>query len=156
MAFEDRVVEYPNRWKLINPNDSTDFQVWDVERDEGEVTQVGTPLNAAAFNTCNTVVVQSFPSENVTGTVVIAQKLGFCMISAAISFTAAVSDWTEIVDSTIIPPPQTERAIIETVPYWSGSYTRPARVRIPAAGGLGVRYGAAGGEYCFSVTYPIE
>ena len=85
MAFEDRVVEHPNRWKLINPNDGTDFSVWDMERDEGVVTQEGTPLNAAAFNTCDIAVKQSFSSQNVSGTVVIAKKLGFCTISGALT-----------------------------------------------------------------------
>ena len=156
MAFEDRVVEHPNRWKLINPNDGTDFSVWDVERDEGVVTQEGTPLNAAAFNTCDIAVKQTFSSANVSGTVVIAKKLGFCTISAALTLAEAVSSFAEVLSSTDVPAPQIERNIYITVPYWSASYSRPARIRVGSSGGLAINYGAAGGEYCFAITYPIE
>lgn len=155
MAFEDRVVEHPNRWKLTNPDDSTDFQVWDVERDEGEVTQAGTPLNAETFNTCEIVVRQSFSSANVSGTVVVSQKLGFCTIVAALTLAEAVSGFAEVLGAADVPAPQIARNIYITVPYWSASYTRPARIRVGASGGLEINYGAAGASYCFEITYPI-
>ena len=155
MAFTDRVVEHPNRWKLVDPSDSTNFSVWDVVRDEGDVTQEGTPLNAAAFNTCDITVKQAFSTANFTGTVVIAKKLGFCTISGAVSVESAVSSFSEVLSSTDVPAPQIERNIYLTVPYWSTNYTRPARIRINAGGGLELNYGAAGAQYCFSITYPI-
>ena len=50
MAFVDRVVEHPNRWKLVNVDDPTDVKIYDVTREEGEVTNPGTPLNAESLN----------------------------------------------------------------------------------------------------------
>lgn len=50
MAFVDRVVEHPNRWKLVNVDDPTDVKIYDVTREEGEVTNPGTPLNAENLN----------------------------------------------------------------------------------------------------------
>ena len=50
MAFVDRVVEHPNRWKLVNVDDPTDVKIYDVTREEGEVTNQGTPLNAENLN----------------------------------------------------------------------------------------------------------
>lgn len=48
MAFEDRIVEHPNRYILTDAdgNDSTVF----LAPDPGEVTQEGTPLNAETLN----------------------------------------------------------------------------------------------------------
>lgn len=43
MAFVDRVVQYPNRVKLTRVSGQTD--VFDMTRQEGTVTTVGTPLN---------------------------------------------------------------------------------------------------------------
>ena len=50
MAFVDRVVEHPNRWKLTNVDDPTDVKIYDVTREEGEITNPGTPLNAENLN----------------------------------------------------------------------------------------------------------
>jgi len=50
MAFVDRVVEHPNRWTLTNVDDATDVKTYDVVRDEGTVTNEGTPLNAENLN----------------------------------------------------------------------------------------------------------
>ena len=46
MAFQDRIVEYPNRVTLTQVSGDT----YDIERAEGEVTQEGTPLNAENLN----------------------------------------------------------------------------------------------------------
>lgn len=50
MAFVDRVVEHPNRWTLTNINDAEDVKTYDVVRDEGTVTNDGTPINAENLN----------------------------------------------------------------------------------------------------------
>ena len=50
MAFVDRVVEHPNRWKLVNVDDPTDVKIYAVTREEGAVTNPGTPLNAENLN----------------------------------------------------------------------------------------------------------
>ena len=51
MAFSDRVVQYPNRWKLTTVSGTSVSGVYTVEREEGEVENVGTPLNADSLNT---------------------------------------------------------------------------------------------------------
>lgn len=50
MAFTDRVVEYPGRVTLTDASDSSVLGTFDVTRDEGVVTDPGTPLNAANLN----------------------------------------------------------------------------------------------------------
>ena len=50
MAFEDRVVQYPGRSTLTNVADPNDVKTYDVAREEGEVTNEGTPLNAENIN----------------------------------------------------------------------------------------------------------
>lgn len=49
MAFTDRVVEYPGRVRLTAVSGETD--VYDMTREEGTVTEAGTPLNANNINT---------------------------------------------------------------------------------------------------------
>ena len=46
----DRVSDYPNRRKLVNPSDPTDFSSWNIERDEGTVSVQGTALNSTNLN----------------------------------------------------------------------------------------------------------
>ena len=46
MAFVDRIVEHPGRIRLTMVDDD----VYDVTREEGTVTEAGTPLNAANLN----------------------------------------------------------------------------------------------------------
>jgi hypothetical protein len=48
MAFVDRVVEHPNRWKLTAVSGETD--TYDLTRAEGTVTEEGTLLNAENLN----------------------------------------------------------------------------------------------------------
>lgn len=48
MAFQDRIVEYPNRVTLTAVSGETD--TYDMARAEGTVTQEGTPLNAENLN----------------------------------------------------------------------------------------------------------
>lgn len=46
MAFVDRIVEYPGRVRLTQVDDD----VFDLTREEGTVTEAGTPLDAAHLN----------------------------------------------------------------------------------------------------------
>ncbi len=45
----DRIVEYPNRYKLVDENGG-ELGPYTLVRDEGTVTQQGTPLNASNLN----------------------------------------------------------------------------------------------------------
>lgn len=49
MAFVDRLVEYPNRF-LLDDTNGTQTGPYTLIRDEGTVTEEGTPLNAANLN----------------------------------------------------------------------------------------------------------
>lgn len=49
MTFEDRLVEKPNRYTLTDDSGNT-LGTYTFTRAEGEVTQEGTPLNAANLN----------------------------------------------------------------------------------------------------------
>lgn len=51
ITFVDRIAEHPARRKLSTIDTAQVFGVYDVERDEGTVSQEGTPLNATTFNT---------------------------------------------------------------------------------------------------------
>ena len=51
MKFIDREVEFPNRIKLKEVRIEQDGTVYDIEREEGDITTSGTPLNAANLNT---------------------------------------------------------------------------------------------------------
>lgn len=100
-------------------------------------------------------VVTTFSNKVVTsGTVVIVKKFGWCSVRATVTLSAAVSDWTTIIDSATIPAPQHGSSIYQSVVGWSATYQRPTRVRIGASGGLDVRYGGAY-ELNFNFFYPI-
>ena len=51
IVFFDRISEHPTRRKLVTTDTQQVYGSFDVERDEGTVSQVGTPLNAQTFNT---------------------------------------------------------------------------------------------------------
>lgn len=88
------------------------------------------------------------------GSITVTKKLGWCHVHGGIYISKTISDWVTILNKVIVPPPQDGTATFLTIPYWTSSYSRPLRVALMAAGGLRVRYGAAG-EYRFSFTYPI-
>lgn len=50
MAFIDRVVDHPGRYKLINVDTREELGVFDLERDEGNIYEPGTLLNANNLN----------------------------------------------------------------------------------------------------------
>lgn len=49
MALKDREVEFPGRIKLINVNTGEELGVFDMIRQEGEITEEGTPINAESL-----------------------------------------------------------------------------------------------------------
>lgn len=48
-TFIDRIVEHPGRYTLTDPG-GAELGTYDLSRDEGTVTEEGTPLNAANLN----------------------------------------------------------------------------------------------------------
>lgn len=89
------------------------------------------------------------------GTVTVTKKLGMCFLNGGITLTAAASGWVTLLDSSAVPAPQNGEAIIMTLPSWKAPTTNPARLRIPAAGGLQITRGSAN-AFWINLAYPIE
>ena len=88
------------------------------------------------------------------GTVTVTKKLGMCFLNGGITLTAAVSGWVTLLDSDKVPAPQNGEAIIMTLPSWKAPTTNPARLRIPADGGLQITRGSAN-AFWINLAYPI-
>ena len=89
------------------------------------------------------------------GTVTVTKKLGMCFLNGGITLTAAVSGWVTLLDSNAVPAPQNGEAIIMTLPSWKAPTTNPARLRIPADGGLQITRGSAN-AFWINLAYPIN
>ena len=88
------------------------------------------------------------------GTLTVTKKFGVCYLNGGITLTAAVSGWVTLLDSNAVPAPQTGEAIIMTLPSWKAPTTNPARLRIPADGGLQITRGSAN-AFWINLAYPI-
>lgn len=89
ITFVDRIAEHPARRKLSTIDTAQVFGVYDVERDEGTVSQEGTPLNATTFNTLQDNVAAALGKE-LTGTLTAG--------STTLAFTDAAISSNSIVD----------------------------------------------------------
>ena len=85
----------------------------------------------------------------------VTKKFGVCYLNGGITLTGAVSGWVTLLDSNAVPAPQTGEAIIMTLPSWKAPTTNPARLRIPAAGGLQITRGSAN-AFWINLAYPIN
>ena len=88
------------------------------------------------------------------GTLTVTKKFGRCDINGSVTLTDAVSGWVTLLDSGKVPGPQNGEAIIMTLPSWKAPTTNPARLRIPAGGGLQITRGSAN-AFWINVNYPI-
>ena len=89
------------------------------------------------------------------GTLTVTKKFGVCYLNGGITLTAAASGWVTLLDSNAVPAPQNGEAIIMTLPSWKAPTTNPARLRIPADGGLQITRGSAN-AFWINLTYPIN
>lgn len=89
------------------------------------------------------------------GTVTVTKKFGVCYLNGGITLTGAVSGWVTLLDSNAVPAPQNGEAIIMTLPSWNAPTTNPARLRIPADGGLQITRGSAN-AFWINLAYPIN
>lgn len=89
------------------------------------------------------------------GTAVVTQKLGMCFVNAGITLTGPVSGWTTLLDSSKVPGPQNGQPIYATLPSWKAPTTNPARLRIPADGGLQITRGSAN-AFWINLAYSIN
>ena len=89
------------------------------------------------------------------GTVTVTKKFGVCYLNGGITLTGAVSGWVTLLDSNAVPAPQNGEAIIMTLPSWKAPTTNPARLRIPADGGLQITRGSAN-AFWINLAYSIN
>ena len=89
------------------------------------------------------------------GTLTVTKKFGVCYLNGGITLTGAVSGWVTLLDSNAVPAPQSGEAIIMTLPSWKAPTTNPARLRIPADGGLQITRGSAN-AFWINLAYPIN
>lgn len=98
----------------------------------------------------------SFASSSASaGSITVTKKAGMCFINGSIILTGAQSGWVTMLDANKIPAPQNGETIIDTLPSWKEPTTNPARLRIPAAGGLQITRGSAN-AFWINVAYPIN
>lgn len=97
----------------------------------------------------------SFASSSASaGSITVTKKAGMCFVNGSITLTGAQSGWVTMLDANKIPAPQTGETIIDTLPSWKEPTTNPARLRIPAAGGLQLTRGSAN-AFWINLAYPI-
>ena len=97
----------------------------------------------------------SFASSSASaGSITVTKKAGMCFVNGSITLTGAQSGWVTLLDSNAVPAPQNGEAIIMTLPSWKAPTTNPARLRIPADGGLQITRGSAN-AFWINLAYPI-
>ena len=89
------------------------------------------------------------------GSITVTKKFGMCFINGSVTLSAAVSGWVTILDSNKVPGAENGEAIIMTLPSWKAPTTNPARLRIPADGGLQITRGSAN-AFWINLAYPIN
>ncbi len=98
----------------------------------------------------------SFASSSASaGSITVTKKAGMCFINGSIILTGAQSGWVTMLDANKIPAPQNGETIIDTLPSWKEPTTNPARLRIPADGGLQITRGSAN-AFWINLAYPIN
>ena len=133
---------------------STSFIEFDGET--GEIVISAPIVTIDDSSALNPSIYTSFSGSVVSdGTVTVTKKLGMCFLNGGITLTAAVSGWVTLLDSNAVPAPQNGEAIIMTLPSWKAPTTNPARLRIPAAGGLQITRGSAN-AFWINLSYPIN
>ena len=130
-----------------------------------------TPLKGVLLGTGVTAVIQSSSATSVmvvgfvnSGMMKVNQAIGIVMGAIlgtsvtgwilCLSSLSGGSGWVTLLDSNAVPAPQTGEAIIMTLPSWKAPTTNPARLRIPADGGLQITRGSAN-AFWINLAYPI-
>ena len=130
-----------------------------------------TPLKGVLLGTGVTAVIQSSSATSVmvvgfvnSGMMKVNQAIGIVMGAIlgtsvtgwilCLSSLSGGSGWVTLLDSNAVPAPQTGEAIIMTLPSWKAPTTNPARLRIPAVGGLQITRGSAN-AFWINLAYPI-
>ena len=88
------------------------------------------------------------------GKITVTKKCGICCINGSVTLNGSVSGWVTLLDSTEVPAPQTGEVMIDTLPSWKAVTTVPARLRIPASGGLQITAGSAN-AFWVNLAYPV-
>ena len=88
-----------------------------------------------------------------SGNIVVIRFLGcLCLVAGNLTMSGTLTSATQILDATKVPANLTGTRYINASNSNKTSWTRPLAVRVTAAGGLDVNYGAAG-RYDFSMLY---
>lgn len=88
-----------------------------------------------------------------SGNIVVIRFLGcLCLVAGNLTMSGTLTSATKILDATKVPANLTGTRYINASNSNKSSWTRPLAVRVTAAGGLDVNYGAAG-RYDFSMLY---
>lgn len=114
-------------------------------------------VEGKAYNDPDYTTYDSF-SGNITtaGSITVTKKFGICFINGSVTLSGAVSSWTTILSGeSRIPRPQNGEPIYATLPSWKAPTTNPARLRIPADGGLQITRGSAN-AFWINLAYPCE
>ena len=131
-----------------------------------------TPLKGVLLGTGVTAVIQSSSATSVmvvgfvnSGMMKVNQAIGIVMGAIlgtsvtgwilCLSSLSGGSGWVTLLDSNAVPAPQNGEAIIMTLPSWKAPTTNPARLRIPADGGLQITRGSAN-AFWINLAYPIN
>ena len=130
-----------------------------------------TPLKGVLLGTGVTAVIQSSSATSVmvvgfvnSGMMKVNQAIGIVMGAIlgtsvtgwilCLSSLSGGSGWVTLLSSGVVPAPQNGEAIIMTLPSWKAPTTNPARLRIPAGGGLQITRGSAN-AFWINLAYPI-
>ena len=133
---------------------STSFIEFDGET--GEIVISAPIVTIDDSSALNPSIYTSFSGSVVSdGTVTVSKKLVMCFLNGGITLTAAVSGWVTNLDSNKVPGAENGEAIIMTLPSWKEPTTNPARLRIPADGGLQITRGSAN-AFWINLSYPIN
>lgn len=113
-------------------------------------------IDGDVYAPCSSRSYSSF-SGSVTsaGTITVTKTLGICFINGSVTLSAAVSNWTTILDNGKVPLPKNGEAIYATLPSWKAPTSNPARLRIPVDGSLQITRGSAN-AFWINLAYPYE
>lgn len=89
------------------------------------------------------------------GSITVTKKFGMCCINGSVTLSAAVRGWVTILDSNKVPGAENGDGIYATLPSWKAPTSNPARLRIPADGGLQITRGSAN-AFWINLAYPIN
>ena len=136
-----------NAAEIIDARTSLDGTTSDTLGDAiRKIESILTNIERNTYTTFDSDVVSS-------GNIVVIRFLGcLCLVAGSLTMSDTLTSATQILDATKVPANLTGTRYINASNSNKTTWTRPLAVRVTAAGGLDVNYGAAG-RYDFSMLY---